>query len=468
MSEPSLHIPPTQDTPGSARPVRVLVIRNQGLRDRVGAAVAGGGVNAEVSSAASFLSAMGGLREAPPDVIIGPVVAMTGMVASTGKALRKLAPQARLVAVAQAEERGEASTAVASGFDDCVFEPADATNLLSAMGLTALARQGERGAADRVERATEQAAATSSEGHDPAERRADDHHEQSAAPALPGPGDELGDLDLVEAILRSDRSLDGLALRLLGQQSGLPGVAVAENRADVPAGHAAVPMTYGGLALGTLHAPPPVGLEQLRPWASWLSRWLALGQRTHDLHKLAMTDELTGAWNRRYFRRFLDRLIARAAEGRQQVTLLLFDIDDFKVYNDRYGHPAGDEILRETAKLIQSLVREHDVVARIGGDEFAVVFWDKGEPRHPGSQHPDNVIGIARRFQKAICEHRYPKLGQDATGRLTVSGGLASFPWDGRTSDELIARADHMAIQSKRQGKNVICFGPGAAPNGNA
>ena len=103
-------------------------------------------------------------------------------------------------------------------------------------------------------------------------------------------------------------------------------------------------------------------------------------------------------------------------------------------------------------------------------DEFAVVFWDKGEPRHPGSQHPDNVIGIARRFQKAICEHRYPKLGADAVGQLTVSGGLAGFPWDGQDVDALVAHADAMAIQSKRQGKNVICFGPGCAPvsNGDA
>lgn len=438
---------------------RVLVIRSEGLRDRVGAAVTGAGVEAEVVSAASFLSAMGEVRQNPPDVIIGPVSAMTGMVASTGKALRKLAPAARLVAVAKPDERGEAATAVASGFDDCVFEPADATNLLSAMGLRPAERRDEKTAADRVEQATRHAANSDqpippNRAHDAPASHADDTN------------GALGDTDLVDAILRADQSLRGLALRLLRQQSGLAGVAWSAKPDQAPADHAAVALPGAGHELGVLHAPPPVTEDQLQPWAAWLSRWLLLAGRMHDLHTLAMTDELTGAWNRRYFRRFLDRLIDRAAEGRQQVTLLLFDIDDFKLYNDNYGHPAGDEILRETAKLIQSLVREHDVVARIGGDEFAVVFWDKGEPRHPGSQHPDKVINIARRFQKAIAEHRYPKLGQDATGRLTVSGGLASFPWDGRTPDELIARADLMAIESKRQGKNVICFGPGAAPNG--
>ncbi|MEM9019826.1 MAG: diguanylate cyclase [Planctomycetota bacterium] len=451
------HDPERTDLP-DGRPQRVLAIRSDGLRDRVGAAVTGAGIHAEVVSAASFLSAMGEVRDNPPDVIIGPVSAMTGMVASTGRALRKLAPRTRLVAVASEEERGEAATAIASGFDDCVFEPADASNLLSAMRLQRPEPRDEKAMARQLEHATEQAAA---QGRSARSQMLADPAASAGQQHAPAPSDEIGDTDLVDAILRADRTLPGLALRLLRRQSGLASVSLSEKPEQVPPDHVRINLPTQATTSGVLHAPPPVTEQQLRPWAGWLSRWLMLGNRMQDLHTLAMTDELTGAWNRRYFRRFLDRLLSRAAEGRQQVTLLLFDIDDFKSYNDNYGHPAGDEILRETAKLIQSLVREHDVVARIGGDEFAVVFWDKGEPRQPGSQHPDKVINIARRFQHAICEHRYPKLGNEATGRLTVSGGLASFPWDGRTPDELIARADAMAIASKRQGKNVICFGPG-------
>ncbi len=144
------------------------------------------------------------------------------------------------------------------------------------------------------------------------------------------------------------------------------------------------------------------------------------------------------------------------------MTLLVFDIDDFKIYNDRYGHAAGDEILRETARLMQSFVREHDVVARIGGDEFAVIFWDAGERRRPNSAHPQSVRHAAERFQKAIYNHSFPKLAHEAPGTLTISGGLASFPWDGRSPEELLERADAMAMKSKRQGKNAITFGPGA------
>jgi diguanylate cyclase (GGDEF)-like protein len=184
--------------------------------------------------------------------------------------------------------------------------------------------------------------------------------------------------------------------------------------------------------------------------------------RTAALWDMALRDELTGAWNRRYFNGFLDSVLRRAVDQRSQVTLLVFDIDNFKHYNDRYGHPAGDEILREAARLMQSVVRTHDVVARIGGDEFAVIFWDPKGPRTPNSQHPHDVRKAAERFQRAIAQHRFPKLGSQAPGALTISGGLASFPWDGRTAAELIDRADAMAMQAKSQGKNAIQFGPGA------
>ena len=97
--------------------------------------------------------------------------------------------------------------------------------------------------------------------------------------------------------------------------------------------------------------------------------------------RLAITDDLTGIYNGRYFRHFLARIIEKARTLRFPVTLLLFDIDNFKSYNDRYGHGVGDEILRQTAALMRRCCRPHDLVARISGDEFAVVFWEKEGPR---------------------------------------------------------------------------------------
>lgn len=438
-------------------PRSVLVVRSGELRERVGAALAGAGVPAAVEASPSYLSAMGRLVHEKPDVIIGPISAMTGMVSSTVRALRKLCPAARLVAVAEPHERAEANAARAAGFDHCIFEPAEATAILSALGVD-MGIPAPPISTDNPQRFDPPIQAETHEAAPPPTEQPDAADEDQ---------EPLGDIDLVESLLADDHSLAQRATRLIASQSGIGGVSLARSADQVPQGNAVVAVQHQGQPLGLLHAPAPARSTDLSPWADWLSRWLALEEQVGELRKLAMTDELTGVWNRRYFQRFLERRLQEAASERQQVTLLVFDIDDFKSYNDRFGHPAGDEILRETARLIQTLVRDHDVVARIGGDEFAVVFWDKGEPRHLGSQHPDNVIAIARRFQKAICEHKFPKLGKEAVGQLTVSGGLAGFPWDGRTPEELIAQADTMALQSKRNGKNAVCFGPGAAPNGN-
>jgi two-component system cell cycle response regulator len=196
--------------------------------------------------------------------------------------------------------------------------------------------------------------------------------------------------------------------------------------------------------------------------AAWLARWLMLREQQDQLRVAAFTDDLTGAYNRRYFDRFLKTALAQASEQRQSVTVLCFDIDDFKKYNDRYGHTAGDDILRETVRLLKSVIRPTDRVCRIGGDEFAVIFHEPAGPRDPASKPPASIAQIASRFQRQICEHRFPKLAEEAPGTLTISGGLATFPWDGRTAEELLDRADQLACASKRQGKNAITVGPGA------
>ncbi len=198
----------------------------------------------------------------------------------------------------------------------------------------------------------------------------------------------------------------------------------------------------------------------LEQHAAWLAGWLRLQQQQTQLRKAAFTDPLTGAWNRRYFDRFLASAIEQARANRLSLTLLVFDIDDFKRFNEQYGHAAADEILIETVRLMQSVIRPTDRVCRVGGDEFAVIFYEPAGPRTPGSLPPTSVAQIAERFQRQIREQRFPKLGIDAVGTLTVSGGLATFPWDGATADELINRADELARQSKRDGKNVFRTGP--------
>src|SRR5690606_8636050 len=147
--------------------------------------------------------------------------------------------------------------------------------------------------------------------------------------------------------------------------------------------------------------------HHLKLLAIELAKVAELDSRHRQLQRLALTDDLTGCYNRRYLRHFLEKIIAKARSERFPVTLLLFDIDDFKHYNDRHGHRIGDAILKQTAELIKRCVRDHDLVARIGGDEFAVVFWELDAPRVPhdpasasSGRFPKGPLQIATRFRK--------------------------------------------------------------------
>ncbi len=189
-----------------------------------------------------------------------------------------------------------------------------------------------------------------------------------------------------------------------------------------------------------------------------------LAERIRELEKLATEDDLTGLKNRRYIWEFGRQIIVRAKKTSGRVTVLIFDIDDFKHYNDCYGHPAGDDILRQAATLIQRCCRRHDVVGRIGGDEFAVVFWD--DPRRPdtgavsdrrsSSDHPKEAVFIAERFREQLEKAEFNLLGPGGKGVLTISGGLASFPRDGNTVEGLFQKADEALLEAKKSGKNQI------------
>lgn len=187
-----------------------------------------------------------------------------------------------------------------------------------------------------------------------------------------------------------------------------------------------------------------------------------------QLEKLATEDDLTGLKNRRYIWEFSRQIIERARAEKGRVTLLIFDIDNFKHYNDVYSHSAGDEILKQAAILMRRCCRKHDVIGRIGGDEFAVVFWDDSHTKlsssdaerrsadRPGRDHPREAISVAERFREELKKTELHLLGPEGKGVLTISGGLASFPRDGSTIQELFQQADKALLEAKRSGKNRI------------
>lgn len=208
-----------------------------------------------------------------------------------------------------------------------------------------------------------------------------------------------------------------------------------------------------------------------------ISRPSAAERRMELLERLATEDDLTGLKNRRYIWEFARQIIERARGVNERVTLLVFDVDDLKKYNDSYGHAVGDEVLRQAAALIRRCCRRHDVVGRIGGDEFAVLFWqdprrgpDSGrqERRSASAEHPQEAISVAKRLVgelENVDISEFGGLGTAGKGVLTISGGLATFPRDGSTIEELFEQADRALLEAKRSGKNRIYLV--GTPNGD-
>jgi GGDEF domain-containing protein len=224
----------------------------------------------------------------------------------------------------------------------------------------------------------------------------------------------------------------------------------------------------GSLGLLSLRLPAArqaAGRAILAELGPLLAKTVVIQRRQARLQRLAFTDDLTGLFNCRYFKHFLARTLAEARKNRFPVTLFLFDIDNFKTYNDRFGHAVGDDILKQTSALMRRCVRDHDLVARIGGDEFAVVFWEKEGPRTPRGDASDGVPGrppseprqILARFRRLLMTQTYPLLGASGRGTLTISGGLAVYPYDATDSQALIDAADKaLMFGAKRGGRNSI------------
>jgi len=158
----------------------------------------------------------------------------------------------------------------------------------------------------------------------------------------------------------------------------------------------------------------------------------------------AVTDGLTGLFNSAYFRQALRRELQRARRHNLELSLILFDLDDFKRVNDTYGHPAGDGVLVEAARALRKGLREVDVAARYGGEEFAIILPDT--PR-------EGAFIVAERVRREL-ETRSEFA--PAKVRITTSGGVASFPLDASGADELIQRADDALYRAKVEGKNRI------------
>jgi two-component system cell cycle response regulator len=162
----------------------------------------------------------------------------------------------------------------------------------------------------------------------------------------------------------------------------------------------------------------------------------------------AIVDSLTGVYNHGYFKKFMGIEIKRSLRQRYPVSLIMLDIDDFKAYNDRLGHTVGDRILKDVGAVIRDVIREVDLTARYGGDEFAVIlpYSDKA-----------GAVKVARRIQETVSSFDFIKDGLAGEIKdLTLSIGVAEFPSDSDSESDLIEKADSMLYKAKNQGKNQI------------
>ena len=196
---------------------------------------------------------------------------------------------------------------------------------------------------------------------------------------------------------------------------------------------------------------PPTDLQSLRSEVnqSFASLLHSTAERLSQARQDAITDYLTGLYNHRYLHERLGEELERARERGSRVSLLFLDIDQFKAFNDRFGHSVGDLALRTVSSVIDHTVRKVDMAARYGGEEFVIALVDTDAA---------GALEVAERIRSAVSAARIHPY--EAT--LSVSTGVATFPDDAEIKEELIDKADYAMYMAKRGGRNrVMSFSGG-------
>ncbi len=206
------------------------------------------------------------------------------------------------------------------------------------------------------------------------------------------------------------------------------------------------PQAEGGLlALGR----PAAALLAFFLLLAIASAW-SLARTLSGLHErvetLAVTDPLTGIWNRRRMGELLDREFERQTRFGRPFSLLIVDVDDFKAINDNYGHPQGDVVLRGLAEVMKSETRAIDEAVRFGGDEFALIL---SETKAGGASI------LAERLRRRVRERDF-RLAGGPKSAVTVSVGVATVPGSANDPDELVKLADDALLEAKRSGKDRV------------
>jgi diguanylate cyclase (GGDEF)-like protein len=176
-----------------------------------------------------------------------------------------------------------------------------------------------------------------------------------------------------------------------------------------------------------------------------VERTKELSEANARLERIAVTDGLTGLNNHRRFQEALHSELLRCERHKRPMSLLMVDVDFFKKVNDALGHPAGDELLRRLAEVLSADLRQTDLIARYGGEEFTVILPETSKAE---------ALQVGERMRAAV-EAKINE-GERWLQRVTVSIGVATWPEDGRTAEEVLEAADQALYLAKRQGRNRV------------
>ncbi|CAN7195545.1 EAL domain-containing protein [Acidovorax sp. LjRoot38] len=200
---------------------------------------------------------------------------------------------------------------------------------------------------------------------------------------------------------------------------------------------------YSRLAIRFVSALLIAGCVMAMAAAMVLRSQAAVRNAENRLHALAHTDAVTGTGNRHAFNERLAAAIEAARDQGTRVALVYIDLDNFKTLNDTFGHAAGDGLLRQVARRLQSVVRSTDAISRLGGDEFAVILpLDMDDAAL--NTYGQRIVGT--------FHHSFTEVGQQMT--MTCSAGIATFPGDAADMDGLVSNADTAMYRAKEMGKN--------------
>lgn len=169
-------------------------------------------------------------------------------------------------------------------------------------------------------------------------------------------------------------------------------------------------------------------------------------QYHEEIYRLTIVDGLTQVHNKRYLYEALERELIRARRHSRLLTVMMFDIDHFKRINDLHGHLAGDFVLKELARIVQSRIRRDEVFARYGGEEFCIILPET---------MLEGAVELGERLRQQIQEHTFA-FQQDKM-RVTVSVGCAVLTDEDRNAGELLKRADERLYEAKNSGRNRVC-----------